>query len=372
MKRLLPLLLLVVIPAPSTALADGCPSSTCGITSSAVPGSSILFVRSYGPNGPLQAFDIASGKRRFSLPQGVLSADGRMFIAAASARRKRTTIARFDARSGTLERDWSLRRRWDVVAVAPNGNGFILGRADRLTTTFRVGSTRFVLQGFYEAEAVSPDGGRLFLVHWTRTGYELQQLDLASGRLSPTRLDDPDEKMSGTATTAVTTRDGSWLLTLYSKDSGESFVHALDLRSGVAHCIDLPITGDYFLLGSSALTLSPDEKKLYVASPYLGRVTTVDLERLSVTRVVRFRGLSQNAMSMTGPSGAMTPNGRMLAIKAARSLWLYDAAYGIVRRATRTSSGIVGVGFRTDGRRLLVLQRRGAPVFLDAATGARQ
>ena len=102
MKRLLPLLLLVAIPVPSAALADGCPPSTCGTTSSAVPGSRTLFVRPSGQQGPLHGFDLVTGARRFTLPSGVLSADGRTFVASAQARVKRTTVARFDARTGRL------------------------------------------------------------------------------------------------------------------------------------------------------------------------------------------------------------------------------------------------------------------------------
>ena len=163
------------------------------------------------------------------------------------------------------------------------------------------------------------------------------------------------------------------MLTLYWQGEGdENFVHALDLEHGVAHCIDLPLTGEFFALGTSALTLSPDEKTLYVASPYLGRLTTIDLTTLEVTRVVRFRGLSPETMNLSiGPSAGVTPNGRMLAFSGGRSVWLYDTAYGIVKRPARLGSGVKGLGFRPDGGRLLALQRRGDPVFLDPATGAR-
>ena len=267
MKRLLPLLLLAVIPAPSAALADGCPPSTCGTTSSAVPGSRTLFVRPSGQLGPLHAFDLATGARRFMLPSGVLSADGRTFVASARAKPKRTTVARFDARTGKLERASSVRGRWGVVGVSADGSRYVLARHSRRTTELVAAGSRYLLRGNYEVEALSPDGSRLFLVHWLNRGYELQQLDLATRRLSPTRLDEPDEKMSGTATNAVATRDGRWLLTLYAKADGSSFVHALDLRSGIAHCIDLPLKGDYGTVWATALTLSPDERAALSREP---------------------------------------------------------------------------------------------------------
>jgi hypothetical protein len=373
MRRLLPLIFLVVIPAPSTALADGCPPSSCGSTSSAIPGSTVVFVRPNGPYGSLQAYDVRTGERRFTLPAGALSADARTFLAAVAPKANRTTVVRYDAPSGRLLRGWSLPERWSAAALSADGRHSVLAHYWRRGLVLRVGESQRALRGTFDVEALSPNGRKVFLVHWKRNGYDLQQLDLATNKLKPTRLDEPDEKMTGQATTAVATRDGHWLLTLYSKSDRHSFVHALDLRTGLAHCIDLPLVGDIFTIGSTALTLSPDESKLYLASPYIGRVATIDLATLDVTDVRRFRGPSTYVVNtIIGPSAAMTPNGRMLAFSAGKLVWLYDAAFGVVRKATSVRSAVTGLGFDPDGRRLLVLQRRGEPVFLDAATGERR
>ena len=371
MRRLLPLFLLVLVPAPSAALADGCPPSTCGTTSSALPGSRTLFVRPWGQQGPLQAFDLVSGARRYSLPHGVLSADGRAFVSWARAKAKRTTVARFDARTGRLLRGRSLPGRWNVAGLSADGRRVALMTYRKRATVLEVAGSRSVLRGMYEVEALSPDGRRVFLVHWRDNGYDLQQLDLESRKLSPTRLDDPDEKMRGTAVTATATRDGHWLLTLYATGDG-SFVHALDLRTGLAHCVDLPLSGDLFSVGSTALTLSPRQTSLYLANPYLGRVITIDLEQLEVNRVVRFRGLSPDSVNLSiGPSAAVTPNGRMLAFSGRTSLWLYDTAYGLVRRPIQVGSTTKGLGFRPDGRALVAIRASSAPISFDAATGER-
>jgi hypothetical protein len=204
-------------------------------------------------------------------------------------------------------------------------------------------------------------------VHWKRLGYALEQLDLSSRKLSPTRLDDPDEKMSGTATSAIATRDGRWLLTLYVKANGSTFVHALDLRSGVAHCVDLPLKGDYPTVSATALTLSPREDRLYLASPLLGRVTTVDVDALEVTKVRRFTPVAESNYTFgIGPSAAVSPNGRMLAFVTARSLWLVDTAYGVVRSPRRLRENVLGVGFTPHGRQAVVITAKGRVAF-DAA-----
>jgi hypothetical protein len=336
-----------------------------------VPGSSTVFVRPSGQPGPLQAFDVRTGKKRFGLPYGMLSADGRTFLAAAAPKANRTTIVRYDARSGRLLLGSSLPDRWMVAAVSADGRHSALAHYWRRGIALRVGKARSALRGMYDVEALSPDARKVFLIHWNRTGYDLRQLDLMTQKVTPTRLDEPDEKMIGQATTAVATRDGHWLLTLYIKPDEHSFIHALDLRTGLAHCIDLPLIGDFTTAG--ALALSPDEGTLYVASPYIGRVATIDLATLEVSRLVRFRGPSTYDVNMMiGPSAAVTRNGRMLAFSAGHLVWLYDTAFGVVRKATSVRAPVTGLGFDPEGQRLLVLQRRGAPVFLDAATGKRR
>ena len=375
MRRLLPLVLLVLIPAPSAALADGCPPATCLMTSSVSPGSRLLVVRPMGPRGSLTAIDLLTGARRFSLPNGLLSADGGTYASSAPVNAKRTTIGRYNARTGKLQAGLSLQGVWEVAGLTADGRRVALARHGRRETLIGVADRRLrirkTLRGAFDVEALSPNGRRVFLVHWRKNGYRLEQLDLASNTLKPTLLDEPDEKMSGAPMTAVATRDGGWLLTLYLKADGSSFVHALNLRTGVAHCVDLPLKGDFVTVGSTALTLSPDERRLYLASPLLGRVTTVDLGRLRMIRTVRFRAIKSTPEPSPGPSGAVSANGRMLAFTEDNTVWLYDTAFGVLHRPMRTRSTISGIGFAPGGRQLLAIASTGRVLAVDAATGKR-
>jgi hypothetical protein len=377
MRRLLPLLTLLAIPFPSAALADGCPPASCGTTSVAPLGSKLAFVFPEGRQGPLWAYDLNSGRKRFVLPSGMLSADGSVFVSAVQNGRTMRFV-RYDTRTGHGRLLRTARGYWNVVAISADGRRiarFKFGASAR-KTIFTLddprGSGSVRLPGTFQVDALSPDGRRLFLVHWNRTGgYDLQQYDRATGRRSPTRLADPDEKMTGQATGAVATRDGHWQLTLYVKGNRHTFIHALDLRTGVAHCIDLPLLMEPMTAG--ALALSPDQRTLYVADGYAGSVATIDLSTLSLARVTHFRGPTRYVVDgMIGPTAAVTPNGRMLAFSAGTFVWLYDTAFGVVRPVTSFGHSVLGLGFRPDGRRLLVVQRRGPTVFLDAATGGRR
>jgi hypothetical protein len=374
MKHVLLLLALVLIPIPATARADGCPPASCGATSLAPPGSKLAFVFPNGRQGPLWAYDLGSGRKRFVLPSGMLSADGRVFVSAVQAGRY-TRFVRYDTRTGHGRLLRTAPGYWTVAGISADGRRlarFKFRKRARATIFTlddpgRSGSVR--LPGTFQLDSLSPR--RLFLVHWDRTGrYDLQQYDRATRRRSPTRLADPDEKMTGQATSAAATRDGHWQLTLYVESDRHTFVHALDLRTGVAHCIDLPLLADVTTAG--ALALSPDQTTLYVAGGYMGSVATVDLSTLSLTHVVRFRAPTRYEVDISiGPTAATTPNGRMLAFSSGTFLWLYDTAFGIVRTEKRFDRSILGLGFTPEGRRLLVIPRHGRTVFLDAATGKR-
>jgi hypothetical protein len=376
MRRLLPLLVVLAVPFPALARADGCPASDCGTTSVAPAGSNLAFVFPNGRQGPLWVYDLRSVRKRFVFPNGKLSADGHAFVSAVHVKGG-TRFLRFDTRTGSARALRAVNGAWSVVGVSADGRRIARfkfrkharGTVLTLDEPGRSESVRF--PGNYELESFSPNGRRLFLVHWHRTGsYDLQQYDRASGRLSATRLDEPDEKMTGQAVTAVPTRDGAWLLTLYVKPDGGTFVHALDLRTGIAHCIDLPLHGDLNSIYATALVLSPDERRLYLASPLVGSVTTVDLEQLSVKAATRFRAVSASSYSPgIGPSGAVSPNGRMLAFVTVRRLWLMDTAYGLVRGPIKIRQGVLGVGFKPDGRRVDTIGLHRSSVF-DAATGA--
>jgi hypothetical protein len=230
------------------------------------------------------------------------------------------------------------------------------------------------LRGAYELETLSPDGNRLFLIHWRDNGYDLETYHLTTGRLRPTVMleDGRPEKLVGQAWRGVATRDGRWLLTLYLKGR-EAFVHALDLQHGIGHCVDLPAHGDPLTLGASGLGLSPDERRLYVVNPILGRVFTIDLRRPRVARVARFEPwLGPDEVGLgASPNVAVSANGRTLYFNGNGLLWAYDVPYGRVRGPYPARRWVMGLAFTPDDRRLVVFGGDGKTGTLDAATGRR-
>lgn len=312
----------------------------------------LLDYRPAGPSGPLLAYDLERGKVRFRLPSGLLSADGKTFVSAVG-RLSATTLSRYDARTGRRAAVTRLAGRWSVEAVSADGSHSVLRRTGS-RTTLRVGARTIALRGDWRAEAVSNDGRRLYLLEYLREGYKVRWYDLAAGRLMPGTLRDKTEPavMDGVAWSSLATPNGRFLLTLFLTSGGEAAVHALDLRTPRAVCVDLP--GESFDDAQQyGLALSPDGRTLTAANPALGAVVRIDLARSTVTRRVSF---ARYAGATGRTSVAASGDSRSVAFATGSSLWTYDVRSGKVRSRADAGRTVVALAFRPDDRRILVIR----------------
>ena len=124
-----------------------------------------------------------------------------------------------------------------------------------------------VLGGSFAYDAVSSNGRRLYLLQFPGgvqggVRYVVRSVDLRTGRLEPGAIVDktePSERMSGIALSRVWSRDGAWAYTLYNSGMSHAFVHALNTRTRVARCIDLPWAGEaQSVLDGVAMAVTPD------------------------------------------------------------------------------------------------------------------
>ncbi len=105
---------------------------------------------------------------------------------------------------------------------------------------------RFILDGIYSFDALSPDGSTLYLIQRVDardySRYVVRAYDLVHHRLVAGRIADRTQKgwvMHGEPISRGTSPDGRWVYTLYSNPGGYPFVHALDTVRGVAHCVGI-------------------------------------------------------------------------------------------------------------------------------------
>jgi hypothetical protein len=223
-RRLLPLVLLLMLPA--SAHADGAPLGSL----------------TAGPRGVLEP---GGGARLAALPTS-----------------RGTVVTRSRTHGGRVVRAGVLDGSWGVPLVAydwTSGGLSADGSTLVLTSPFAHGHSTFAvvdarrfelkrtikLKGMWGFDALSPDAATLYLIQTSlpkQSRYAVRAYDLHAGRLLPEPVVDPsepDEPMRGLPVTRVTGPGGRWEYTLYT--GGEHpFVHALDTVRRESICIDLP------------------------------------------------------------------------------------------------------------------------------------
>jgi hypothetical protein len=222
-----------------------------------------------------------------------------------------TTVAAIRVRDGRVLRYASVKGSYGVPLVAYDGSSDSVS-ADGKTlvlssfqgppsptsvSRFPIVSTKnlklrtvVTLRGSFSYDAISPDGATVYLIEYLSQAptvrYRVRALDVASGRLVPGAIVDKREPgpMQGYPLTRATPRDGGWAFTLYRKDAGHAFVHALDTRGRSAVCVDLP-----WRIGPETvvrMSLSADGSQLRLQQPAVGTLAQLDISsfRLTVLR----------------------------------------------------------------------------------------
>lgn len=139
---------------------------------------------------------------------------------------------------------------------------------------------RITLNGWYSVDAISPDGGVIYLVHYkTPAAYEVVAYEPGDGSsrviMDP---DEPGEQMEGMPLSRVTSADGGTEFTLVTSPE-EPFIHQLDVENGTAECIDLPQLKGYDLAGTTL--------RLDGGTVAIGDLATLDPETQEVTLAAR-------------------------------------------------------------------------------------
>lgn len=235
-----------------------------------------------------------------------------------------TTLARIDRQGGEIDRWWFLRGHWMTPALTYDGSGgglsadggtlvlaayrYAYPRPNRWTSRFAIVDThasqgfdpasrkilhpikRVTLQGDLKLAGVSPDGETVYLSRYPRPGYpahEVRALDVASGKLLPGAIADPDEarRAAGLPVTGTSDREGRWAYTLYDGNGKAPYLQALDMEKGrvaIAHLSHLADEANLFLLD---MRLGGDGRKLLLSKPGTGPLLSVDTRTFAVRRL---------------------------------------------------------------------------------------
>jgi hypothetical protein len=267
-----------------------------------------------------------------------------------------------------------------MVALGPpeESAGYASGRSSTTLVILEDGVPEprtIVLDGNYAPEAFSTDGGSLFVVEYlppeNPTSYRVRRLDLATGEVEGVYTVDQElqESMQGTARVQAASPDGRRLYTLYTLEGARgvrrTFVHVLSLDELWAHCIDLPGSFGGFDERATAISVSPDGTRLYVADASTGMVAEADTETLSVTRTAEIAFWSQGgiAHAAAGRDGS-------LYLAKGKGVLEVDTDAWMAGRSWELEGRISGLQTSNDGTRMFVGLREKI-VVLDTETGAR-
>ena len=190
---------------------------------------------------------------------GVVSHDGKTRYVTLRAG-KGTLVEAVTTRGGAVRYSRFLKGFYGLPMVAYDGSMGGLARNGKRLVIYSPAQqkTRFVvldprlkvrsrvaLNGNFGFDALSPDGSLMYLIQLKGgTNYDVRVLNVETGTLYPGAIVDrrePDEKMTGIPLTRAGSDDASWAYTLYLKQTGGAFVHALHTTAREAFCIDVPL-----------------------------------------------------------------------------------------------------------------------------------
>lgn len=255
-------------------------------------------------------------------------------------------------------------------------------------TAFRKAPVQIALHGFFDFDAISNDGRRLYLVEYTGgNGYRVRVYDVLAGALDPQVVVDKadgNDAMAGVRLTSVFSSGGSWQYSVYARQNDGAFIHALNLDGSVSGCIFLP--GPGYAASPDAfrwsLAMSRDGAWLYATNAALGYAAKVSVgdstwpslgpvERIAISSTASIAPVQDvQAKEFGGNASAVSPDGKTLVTAGASGVMWLDTVGLQVRHVALDGWRVWSVGLTPDGRELYVLGDTGMIARVSMGSGA--
>jgi hypothetical protein len=334
----------------------------------------------------LAVIDSASKATARRLALGVPSADWKHVYSILS-----TSLVDTDPQTGALQNSLQLGGSYHLPAATANGvPGGLSPDGGRLvvessaphrtqmliidTTTFKV-AHRVDLAGDFEFDAINDDGSNLYVIQRLNAGtYYVRRYDVAASALAPELVidkSDGNDAMAGLRLSGVASRDHQWLLSIYVREHQPPFIHALNLGSPFALCLDLPGAGylDDPREMSWSLAMSPDGSAVYAVNPATGQLAVVSAragEAPSILRITHI-GVAQDGHAVRGANSAVVQGGFLIAGGPAGLVWI-DTSTLKARTSTVPGWQIVSVGLSPDGKKIYAVNEEGRIAVVSVAS----
>jgi hypothetical protein len=321
-----------------------------------------------------------------------------------------TTLSDVDPASGALVHSMKLPGNYQLPTVtmsgmpgglSQNGQWLAVQSFDRpvnetptlshllvVNTSFNLVPTRIDLPGYFEFDAISNDGSRLFLIeHGSSGSYRVRLFEVGSGQLNPQVVIDksnPKDSMSGFKLSGIPSHDGRVLYSIYARPTDTPFIHALDLSGPFASCIDLPGKGyqaDFNALHWS-IAMAADGSRLYAANAATGLVSDVDLSGTSSPAVARSVNIDSGkpvasifvrdvqAKELGANAAVISADGKTLVTSGSSGLVFIDTKSLHVTARALTDQTVWSLALSPDGKVVYVLSDTGK--ITDVSMTSRQ
>jgi len=258
--------------------------------------------------------------------------------------------------------------RWLVLESFDAGSNGVRSATHLLVadTSYARATRQVNLAGFFEFDAVSNDGQRIFLIEYLAGNqYHVRFYDLGAGRLDPNIIFDKSDgssAMAGVRLAGVASHDGQWLYSVYVRQDKSAFIHALNMDVPFALCIDLPGSGyatnpDEF---QWSVAMNAAGTHLYAANGAMGIVTDLQIgggapgqmraAKLNDSQSGRVFGvMNVEAKEFGGNAAAVSPDGQTLVIAGKKGLVWIDT--GSLKAGARQLSDwrVWSLGMSPDG-----------------------
>lgn len=243
------------------------------------------------------------------------------------------------------------------------------------------------LNGYFDVDAISPDGNALYLlsrVDPTTGDYRVRLYNVNTSSLVEGFVIDktaPDDNMTGIALTRQMPANGQTAYTLYTnKERNKAFVHILPLTGEpFARCLDLPVGTNPALLRSYSLVLSPDEKTLYAINSALGSITSINVSADQVFADTIIATSQFASAATTGKNASALYNGavfsadqRMIYAVSTRGILALNVANLKLQHTYAVGQSFTSIALSTDGKTLYAVSPESGMTQLNILSGQFQ
>ena len=321
------------------------------------------------------------------LPLGVPAADWQHLYSISG-----TTLVDTDPASGLSNTTLQLAGTYQLPAatsgglpggISPNGYWLVAQAYDGAATRFVIVSTAEMriahtatLTGRFNFNAISDDGTRLYLIQYLNgREYYVRLFNVLTGTLDENIVvdkSDGQQSMTGLRLSGIATPGGTWLFSMYVRESDNPFLHVLSLDGPFAFCLDLPGSGyassDAERHWSIAMDRTGDS--LYAINAATGVVAQVDNSQEFNPQIKRTGHIAGGTAAAVGSNAAvLSPDGRwLIAAGSSGVLWI-DTMTLTVRTQALPGWHAWSLGLSPDGSKVYGVSDSGQVAELETATG---